>query len=306
MRFELVVVAVGPRTALWGLIPENVVIAIPGLLFQRDPWRWLSWLDQFQSRVVSSLLARQTGRINRRVVEVGEFQKATKPITDFVCQGATWVERQLGRVNNTSNLLKFELTRFHRDQPLIATQTNFLKFGPTATTTSSRRIGQPLTKICRNWRNIPWFLDWVWISFLGFNNAQVDRNLKLVQAVSRLQPSSPRLPRGRSAKGSRGEGAPKALQRNRDHLVLHYVLSALRLPSCEILLARVFADGNWLHVCCIAPLYFWYLISFCLSNLKANRSNHGLCSSGVLPRGDPTSRVSPKLVPWSCTLLDDK
>ena len=106
MRFELVAVAVGPRTALWGLIPGNVVIAIPGLLFQRGPWRWLSWLDEFQSRVMSSLLARQTGRINRRVVEVGEFQKATKPITDFVCQGATWVECQLGRVNNTSNLLK--------------------------------------------------------------------------------------------------------------------------------------------------------------------------------------------------------
>ena len=79
---------------------------------------------------MSSLLARQTGRINRRVVEVGEFQKATKPITDFVCQGATWVECQLGRVNNTSNLLKFELTRFHRDQPIIATQTNFFKIRP--------------------------------------------------------------------------------------------------------------------------------------------------------------------------------
>ena len=42
-----------------------------------------------------------------------------------------------------------------------------LKYGPATTATSSRRDGPPLDKVCQNWRNIPWFLDWVWTSFLG-------------------------------------------------------------------------------------------------------------------------------------------
>ena len=37
------------------------------------------------------------------------------PITNFVCQGVTRVEGYLDSVNNTSNLLKFELTRINRD-----------------------------------------------------------------------------------------------------------------------------------------------------------------------------------------------
>ena len=42
-----------------------------------------------------------------------------------------------------------------------------LKYRAAPTATSSRRNGQQLDKVCQNWRNIPWFLDWVWTSILG-------------------------------------------------------------------------------------------------------------------------------------------
>ena len=35
-----------------------------------------------------------------------------------------------------------------------------LKYGPAPTATSLRHNGQLLDKVCQNWRNIPWFLDW--------------------------------------------------------------------------------------------------------------------------------------------------
>ena len=45
-----------------------------------------------------------------------------------------------------------------------------------------------LFNICQNKRNIPWFLDWVWISFLV---EQRQNSCKSVHAVNLLQPSSP-------------------------------------------------------------------------------------------------------------------
>ena len=53
---------------------------------------------------------------------------------------------------------------------------NFKKSGPTATATSSSSIWPPLTKICRKWRSIPWFMDWVWTSLLGLTTPNLSEN----------------------------------------------------------------------------------------------------------------------------------
>ena len=71
-------------------------------------------------------------------------------------------QRQGSRWNNKPGIA---ITTFSGIRPQSAVR------GPTATTTSSKRIGPSLTKICRNWRIIPWYLDWVWISFLGLTTA---------------------------------------------------------------------------------------------------------------------------------------
>ena len=51
-----------------------------------------------------------------------------------------------------------------------------LKSGSIATATSLRSIGPQLTKICRKWRNIQWFMDWVWTSFLGLTTRNLSEN----------------------------------------------------------------------------------------------------------------------------------
>ena len=126
-------------------------------------------------RVVSGRLACEKGCTNRRVICVGGVQRVGAvqffkihllgcAITAIaICFGS--FERHVGRLKMCRNVKRhyFTVTNLWSWQRWI-----FLKPGPTATATSSRCVGQPLTKICQILRNILWFLDWVWISFLGW------------------------------------------------------------------------------------------------------------------------------------------